>query len=287
MPKKQRLERGEHMERVLFVCDQQVPYHDPRAVALVTDYARYETEEGRPFDLVVQGGDWADMTGLTKKFLLHPDNQNRLRLDFKIMRGQHEKLSDAVGWDVPQIWVEGNHEDRLTRYLLSGAPELAYLMVGDDEAEATLSIPRLTGFDRYDNIKYVAPYGEVYEHRYNKGKNKFLFKHGDKHGKYAAARELESNMENGMSGHNHRAQSIYNNTWDGPKAWWSMPALCNIKGADCPPGYMNGSGYRNWQQGFGEVWFSKERALFEVQTHIIHEGGMVANGRQFTDVRGK
>jgi len=50
---------------------------------------------------------------------------------------------------------------------------------------------------------------------------------------------------------------------------------------------MKGNGLRNWQQGFGEAYFSRERALFAVQTHIIHRGLMIAGGRMYRDVRGK
>lgn len=289
MARKQQFDRGEKLHHALFLCDQQVPFHDPRAVALATEYARVETAEGRGFDEVIQGGDWADNTGLTTKFVRDPANANRLRLDYRIMRQQHEKLSEAVGWDVPHHWIEGNHEDRLWRYVVEGNPELAWLMVADeDEQHAKLSVMKLTGMDRYENIDYIGPYGETYEIAYGKGgKHTFVFKHGDKHGKYAAARELESVMQNGMSGHNHRNQHVELTTYRGPVGWWSIPALCNIRGQHCPPGYMKGTQLRNWQQGFAEVWFSKERSLFDVQVHQIHEGQMIANGRLFVDVRGE
>jgi len=258
-------------------------------VGLVAEYARIETLEGRGFTEVVEGGDWADMTALSIKFLRRPEHMNRIRLDFKIMRGQHERLSDAVGWKVPHRWIAGNHEQRFDTYIVAGNPELAWLLSPDaDEDRPKLDVPLITGMDRYDNIEYIGPYGQVYEREYGrKGKSKFIFKHGEKAGVYAAARELDAVMENGMGGHNHRAQTIMRTTYNGPKAWWSMPALCNIEGPDCPPGYMHGDGLRNWQQGFGDVYFSRERSLFEVSTHIIHRGEMIANGRLYKDVRGK
>lgn len=287
MSKKQQFERGEKLDRVLFLCDQQVPFHDPRAVALATEYARVETLEGRGFTEVVQGGDWADMTGLTTKFLREPKHMNRVKTDFRIMRGQHERLTEAVGEDVPHVWIAGNHEQRFETYIIAGNPELAWLLSpDDDEDRPKLDVMRITGMDRYPNLRYIGPYGETYERRFGRD-SRFVFKHGDKHGKYAAARELEAVMENGMSGHNHRAQNVQITTYSGPKGWWSMPALCNIEGNECPPGYMKGSGLRNWQQGFGEVYFSRERGLFQVSTHIIHRGQMIANGRQYVDVRGK
>ena len=289
MPKKQQFERGEELDRVLFLCDQQVPFHDPRAVGLAAEYARVETLEGRGFTEVVQGGDWADMTALSIKFLRHPEHMNRIRHDFKIMRGQHERLSEAVGWDIPHRWIAGNHEERFAIYIIAGNPELAWLLAPDDDEERPkLDVLRISGMDRFDNISYTGPYGEVYERRYGRNnQSRFIFKHGDKAGVYAAARELDGVMENGMSGHNHRAQTIMKTTYNGPKAWWSIPALCNIEGPDCPPGYMKGNGLRNWQQGFGEAYFSRERALFAVQTHIIHRGLMIAGGRMYRDVRGK
>jgi hypothetical protein len=282
LPKKQRLERGEKMERVLVFGDHQVPYHDPRANGLLLDFARYETDEGRGFDKVIDVGDHWDAHQFTTKFAKEPGAIASIRRDKGMVAGHYRELEKVLP-GVPKVWIEGNHEARLFSFLRDKAPEI--LMLFTEEGE-DVDVPSILGIDS-PNLEYIAPYGEVHRHKFGKSGD-FIFKHGDKHGLYPAQKELQSVGNSGMSGHNHRLQ-VHTNTQEAghQKAWFSIPAMCNIRGKNCPPGYMKGSLYRNWNQGFCDIWFSKERNAFEVNTHLIEEGVMVANGRLFKDVRGK
>lgn len=281
MPKKRHYETGEDLHRVAVYADGQVPYHDPRAFGVFLEFLHVEKEEGRGFTHIINLGDEWDGEQFSTNFARDPRAVERIRSDRRIIRERFRKLA-AVAPDSEIIWVEGNHEYRLYRYLRDKAPEILMLLTEDEEAP---DVPTILGLDT--PVTYIAPYGEMYEHSFGRG-NKFIFKHGDSAAVYAARKELETVGASGMSGHTHRFQVASITKQAGSQsAWWSLPAMCNIRGSNCPPGYMTGSGYRQWQQGFADIWFGNSLDLFEVNTHIIEEGRMIANGRIFKDVRGQ
>lgn len=281
MPKKRAYEVGEDLHRVAVYADGQVPYHDPRAFSLFCEFVRVEALEGRPFTHVVNLGDEWDAEQFSTNFARDPRAVERIRRDRDTVRGRFVRIREAVGPDAEIVWVEGNHEFRLYRYLRDKAPEVLMLLTEGDEDP---HVPTILKLDT--EVKYVSPYGEAYQHKFGRNES-FLFKHGDAVGVYAAKKELETVGASGMSGHTHRFQVAALTKQAGSQsAWWSLPAMCNIRGTQCPPGYMNGSGYRQWQQGFADIWFGDRDNLFEVNTHIIEEGRMIAGGRIFKDVRG-
>ena len=280
MAKKRNYEVGEDVHRVAVYADAQVPYHDPRAFALFLEFLHVEREEGRPFSHVVNLGDEWDAEQFSTNFARDPRAVERVRRDRDTVRNRFRRLRESSP-DSEIIWVEGNHEFRLFRYLRDKAPEILMLLTEGEEAP---DVPTILGLDV--PVTHIAPYGEMYQHKFGK-KNTFVFKHGDSVSVYAAKKELETVGASGMSGHTHRFQVASLTKQAGHQsAWWSLPAMCNIRGTQCPPGYMTGSGYRQWQQGFADIWFGDKDDLFEVNTHIVENGKMIAGGRLFKDVRG-
>ena len=117
-------QRAEKMQRVLFIPDVHVPYHDRRAFRLLLKIAKAEK-----FDTVVILGDFCDFYQVS----FHAKSPDRV-LRFKDELRQAAKLLrelEACGFK-RKIYVHGNHEHRLTRYLCDKAPELYELVVKQD-----------------------------------------------------------------------------------------------------------------------------------------------------------
>lgn len=104
------------LKRVLFVPDTHRPYHDKRACKLVMNVAK---DVG--VDCLVIGGDYADFYSVSS----HSRNPNRARnLEYEV-DSVNEGLDEFDALKPGhKIFIAGNHEDRLERYLQDKAPEL-------------------------------------------------------------------------------------------------------------------------------------------------------------------
>src|SRR4051812_17332659 len=104
------------LEKTLILPDQHFPYNDKRYWKLVLKVAR----AWKP-DRIVTMGDFGDFFASNR----HPKDPNRTRdlgveIDAcKVARAQLDSLGAAE-----KIFIEGNHEDNLSRYLIEKAPEL-------------------------------------------------------------------------------------------------------------------------------------------------------------------
>lgn len=107
--------------RIVVVSDLHVPYHDSRAWECVLNVIR-----GTQPETVVIIGDFADIYSLSS----HPKSLDR-KINFAdevdAVNVELDALRSAAGSGCRIVWTEGNHEDRITRYLQSSAPELGGL----------------------------------------------------------------------------------------------------------------------------------------------------------------
>jgi predicted phosphodiesterase len=160
--------------------------------------------------------------------------------------------------DARIIFLEGNHEDRLRRYLWSQAKPLATLRCMD--------IKSLFSLKDY----------EVESIPYEEGlliNSTFLFLHGDlvrAHSSYTAHAMMDKHSGNGMIGHTHRGGSFYKVTRSGYQGWWENWCLCDLN-----PDYTK---YPNWQQGMSLVQFAGNHQFFVEQIPII-EGQAIYGGK--------
>lgn len=265
-----KLESGEETTVIVAKGDIQIPFHDTRAVRVL----RRVIEDVQP-DIIVDIGDWLDLPDLSTKFATKPDHKNQIALACQIAKEQFDKEME-VSPNSRYIWIEGNHEKRLRSFVEQRAEALSVYTKG----EGLLTLPSMVGIK--ERVEYIYPYGAVWKFKYGGG-HSFIFKHGEATTKYSAMRELETAHENGMSGHTHRMNFSMTTTYEGPHGWWSLGCLCNIRGKNCPPGYTETDQYRNWQQGFAVITFSKERALFQVEPVLVHEGATIFRGKAFVD----
>lgn len=218
------------------------PFHDQRALREVELFLG----DLQP-DLIMYPGDMSDFYGLSK-FDKNPNRANQLQSDLNSTKRMFKRHRGIVP-NARMIEEDGNHEDRLRRYLWSGSPALASL--------DCLTIEGLYGLT--DNTVEHVPYEEGVLIN-----GVFMVTHGDlirAHSAYTAKGMSDKHGGSGMHGHSHRLGSYYKRNRFGIYGWWENGCLC-----DLDPDYVTNP---NWQQGFSLVHFTRERFWVE-QIQIIH-----------------
>ena len=203
----------------IVISDIHFPYHDPKAINAVKRFIK-----AKPVDIVVFNGDILDMYDVSS-FDKSPDRINSLQEELNMAM----KLFGDIRKELPEaemVYVEGNHEYRLKRYLMRH-PELFSL--------EALQLPNLLRLDKF-NIQYT-------DKPYYLGNLKVT--HGSivrKFAGYTAKAEMEKNDCSGISSHTHRGSAYYRQTPTRYLAWYESFCLCDIH-----PEYVVDP---DWQQGF-------------------------------------
>lgn len=240
------------METALVYNDTQNPYEDKAVLALVEQFMG-----GLQPDYLFINGDAQDFYPLSK-FDKNPDRLTHLQGDLdntsRMFRRQRTLLPNAR-----MIQEDGNHEDRLRRFLWGKVPELASLRC--------LDLNKLLGLDE----------NEISHGGYEEGiliNGVFLIVHGNIvsiHSSYTAKRMYEKHGQCGMHGHTHRGGSYYKTDRFGIWGWWENFCLC-----DLDPDYIQNP---NWQHGFSLIHFKKKR--FWVEQVPIIQGKFIYGGRLY------
>ena len=246
------------MERAVIVSDWQIPYEDPAAVRALMQYIG-----SRPPDLIVVLGDFWDFPQLTTKFVRRHTEPGSLEAD--LLRGREYLIEmQTLALGAPIIFIEGNHEERLRRYIEEQAPAIRDFL----DTGGPLDLPTLIDPEDKVGMEYYGPYGEAWTYL------SFVFKHGDHTGPYAAHKELVAEGSSGMSGHTHRFEVAARTDRGGAHAWYSIGCMCYTKGLRMPPGTVEGRNrVRDWQQGFAEVVW--DEGIFNVYPIIITSGSFI------------
>lgn len=229
------------METAVILNDTHNPYEDKLVLELVEQFLK----ELQP-DYLWHNGDSNDWYPLSK-FDKNPARLVNLQGDLDntaAMFSRHRKILP----NARIIHIDGNHEDRLRRFLWSKVPELANLRA--------LELSKLLGFEE----------NEISEVGYEEGllvNGVFLVIHGNiasVHSGYTAKRMYEKHGGNGICGHCHRGGSFYKRDRFGQWGWWENYCLC-----DLDPDYIQNP---NWGNGFSVISFRKRRFWVE-QVPII------------------
>ena len=133
--------RGGKLLKVLFIPDQHIPYNSKLVWKMLLAVIR----EFKP-DIIVIMGDFGDFYAVSSH-LKDPGMGNDLNWEIQQVKAALWELRKAA----PKsriVYIEGNHEDRLRRYLWENAPELFGLV----------STKKLLDLDLMD-IEFV-PYGD-------------------------------------------------------------------------------------------------------------------------------
>jgi len=237
------------------LCDPHNPYHDKETMRAVNPFLK----ELQP-NYLVYNGDVNDFYQISS-FDKNPDRINRMQEDLDsttAMFGLHRNLMP----NTVMIEVDGNHEDRLRRFLWSSAVQFASLRA--------LQLEQLLRLDDYE-ISHV-PYEEGLMVN-----DIFLVIHGDlssKESGYTAKRMREKHGGNGLCGHCHKGGSSYKRDRFGIWGWWEGFCLCDL--------YPDWIKNPNWMQGLSLVHFKGKRFWVEqipIIDHAFMYGGKLYGGK--------
>jgi len=234
------------MTKVLYCSDVHIPYHDEWAVTKFLTAIKDE----KPTDVVL-GGDIIDffkLSRFSKSPLEGTSFANEVAQVIKFVY----TVRRLAGKKTNIYWLEGNHEERLRKYVNEKAPELA----GWEELKFE-TLFKLESF----NIIWV-PDTEVLEF------NGFMFRHGHEIGGASmipgnnARKGVAVYGSNYIQGHIHRANIIHVSSYHGDFVGVENPCICGVE-----PDYVKG--YAGWQQGWTILEYDKGTEKWQVRQTIL------------------
>ena len=205
------------------INDVHVPYHDKTAIALACKVLAW----WRP-EVIVYNGDLLDFYDLSR-YDKNPGRQYRLQDEIDMFHTDVvAPINHAVGKRCRKIFLPGNHEARLQKFLMAH-PELFSLR--DLELRNVL---KLSNYD-IEYAAYSVQFGDVLE-----------VSHGTRVNKWAgmsakAEQELRRYSMSTITGHVHRSGTFKTKVGNEWKTGQESPCLCTLK-----PEYMRNP---DWQQG--------------------------------------
>lgn len=247
--------------------------HDRRALDLVVQVVRAI----EPDDIIIMG-DWADLADWSDKFVRRPEFAGLTQAMVIESYYWLAQLRKAAPY-ARILFLEGNHEARMERYLLTHFRQAYDLRPADRlDRPPPLSLPGLLALDSL-GVEYLGPYpdGRVWLN------NDLVVRHGDtvRGGSGATVKAVLSSAEvSTIHGHIHRRE-MASKTVHRPRrigggeeitcvSVYSPGATCRIDGVVPARAKRN-----QWQQGFAVVYY----------TDVMHEVRIlpIENGKTFWD----
>ena len=211
---------------VVIASDIHIPFQDDAAVRSFIKYCKEKQPE-----VVVLNGDVLDMFMLSR--FTKGEGRNPLE-EMTMCQGFLDSLRKAVP-DADIYYVIGNHENRLEKYVLTKAPELASL-IEDVFTIIKTSDYRVRGCASVTfNDNFVCKHGTLL---------------GNKSG-LSAIKEMENAYMSGATGHTHRLARYSTRKAGRRFIWLETGCLCDLS-----PEYMIDP---DWEQGFGIIEFKSGR----------------------------
>ncbi len=259
--------------------------HDERALSVV----RQAVRDIQP-DKVIGVGDNLDLPNFSLKFVRSPAfaRDTQVAIDrFTLFGG--ELRHDAPGAEI--VFIEGNHEKRLTLWALQCAAAAFGLKRGAALPEdwPVLSVPYLCRMEEH-GIEYL----EGYPANTYWLNERLRVVHGDKVKGRGSTAHLYLGDEDRVStifGHVHRIEKAMKTreAFSGPRTVLAecFGCLCRVDGA--VPSVRSGlksngqptGGTMNWQQGFGVVEYQPGDGLFTTESVPIFDGRAKYRGQEF------
>lgn len=234
-------------EMHLVLSDQHIPFQDPGVESLTLDFIR----EHQP-DVIHLLGDVIDFYPLSR-FDKDPQRHTQLQDDLDQACDYVNRIKARSKAKI--IWSEGNHENRLKRYLWGRAPELANLR--------SLRYEELLRLEQF-KITW-APSMKPYK------VGKLLFTHGELVRKWSGMTAKGHFEKYGccvIHGHTHRLGSFYHSSYENAYGAWENGCLCSLQ-----PEYMVSP---DWQNGWSVVHFYGD--YFHVEQVCVIKGQYVYHG---------
>jgi predicted phosphodiesterase len=244
---------SDRLRPVLVVPDVHAPYHNEDAWQLMLDVARALKPE-----TVVCIGDLWDCYALSSHSK-DPERVTQLKHELQIVRAKRQELDDLNAQSY--IFCEGNHENRLKRYLRDKAPEMFGIV----------DVPSLLE---------LGPKWEFIEYRNHTRRGAVHYTHDTgAAGRYAAFKSLDVYQHSVITGHTHRLVYIVEaNAVGEAKLSASFGWLGDVNQID----YMHrAKAKKDWALAFGVGYEDRQTGhTFFVPIPIV-EGRCVFNGRLF------
>lgn len=243
------------LERLFFISDPHIPYHDEKALAVWLKACR----DFKP-SVVVSMGDFIDCFSVSS---YSKDPRRALHLEGEVEQAraaldQIEKASPGAR----RIYIAGNHEDRLQRYLQDKAPQVFF----------AVDIPRLLGLAER-HWEYVP-----YKKSIRIGKLNLTHDVGSA-GRYNAFRALEAFQAPVVTGHTHRMSYVVEGVATGGT---QVSAQFGWLGDAEQVDYMSDiQTKRNWTLGFGYGYLDKRTGFVYLVPVPIVRGTCVVEGRLY------
>lgn len=238
MPKK-----SSTYETAVVLSDSHHPFHDQRAI----DSSLTITKDIRP-KIIFLDGDIADcyqISDFNKDPLVGLSLQTEIDSVYKFLLQVRNVCPDSK-----IIYIDGNHEFRLKRYLIKNAKELVGLTRAcSGEESPALSWPNLLRFKEL-GIQHVSSGRRESQYRYGK---QLMIGHWDrvnKHSGYTAKNLIEDKHISLIQGHTHRLGSSYRTVRDHRGLPITIAGFENGCLCDLSPEYVTDP---NWQHGFSVV----------------------------------
>jgi len=232
------------------ISDLHVPFHDPAALAVMLKMQQHF----RPKN-VIMNGDMLDCVQLSR-FSKEPQEP----ASFK---AQVEELCDIIK-KVQRysnvIYIEGNHEARVGKYINDNAPELLGLVSIEGLINNNLETP----------IEYVrtTPGESMLEW------DNLLIGHFNKAAKntgYTVKLLVEKYMTSVVQAHTHRLGEYAIRGYYGTLRGWECGCLCDIN-----PSYV---AVPNWQQGF--LVYTGDKDAWNMEIAHINDGACMFRGKTY------
>lgn len=244
------------LETVLIVPDTHIPYHDQQAFALLLKVGRVI----RPKHLIVLGDFW-DFYAVSSH---DKDPKRALEFESEIKAGQTALRQLKNLGATNNVFIAGNHEHRLIRYMQKKAPEL----------HEVLTLPRVLDLHGL-GFKYVP-----YKQSYIMGHMRYTHDVGPS-GKHAAAKSMEAMGRNTVIGHCHRMEYNVQGTLDGDRhVGISLGWLGDLDAIE----YMaRDKVAKDWTLGFGIGHYDTQTEYTTiVPTPVLPGYHCVVNGKKVT-----
>lgn len=219
------------LEKILFIPDCHIPYQDHSAFELMMKAAK----AFKP-DHVIILGDFADFYSVSS----HDKNPLRVnQLDDEIATVISKLFEVKKLGAKNNVFISGNHEDRLTRYLMQKAPELY----------KTATVDKVLAL-KENGFKYV-PYRSDYR------LGKLIMTHDTgKAGFNAHKQALDAYHRSVVIGHTHRMGYMVQGDADGDR---HVGAMFGWLGDRNQIDYMhNINSTKDWTLGFGIGYLDKK-----------------------------
>lgn len=254
----------------LLIPDTHRKWHHVRAYELMLEVASFLKGKsgGGNLQEIILLGDYADFYFASGHGPKHPKFLNTTVEEVESVIEGLDEL-DRLFPDAKKKYIEGNHEQRLTRFLQNKCPEL----FGYVDAQTLFKIQSRPGWS------WVS-YGP--HQRTNVLGSKLFARHEPfgNSAKATAGRALCSVVY----GHIHRIEESHIVGLDGTNHVAFSVGWLGDKRKDEIFGYVKG--HQQWQLGFGLVWVDRGSGLFyHHKVHIIERGNRlscVVNGKRFT-----